>query len=168
MGVNAAFVVGPCPSAAFDPKRAVLSAPASIGAGLAFSDERWDPELVRAAVETKAGCARADPAQAGDAYSWIRAVEEWLQRFHDPAQRDVALAAGRREYGQEDRTALYAALARHAGDRIDLVGVRREHADRLVLTLAAEGFLEPSSSVLLDAAPRTCTRLSNSPPTTYQ
>ena len=148
---------------------AVLSAPTAVGARLNFGDDRWDPALVLGAVQTEqwlreqAGPLLDDLRLAADAYSWARTVEEWLQRFQDPAQRDVALTAAHAEYSEQDRQALYKALAEALAAAADLTPVRRRHGDRLLLALAAEGFLDPASDSVVEAATRICEALSVSP-----
>ncbi|MGY1806932.1 tetratricopeptide repeat protein [Blastococcus sp. SYSU D00669] len=147
----------------------VLSAPTSVGGQLTFGEDRWDPALVQAAIEAEGwlreetGPLLADLDRAQDAYSWVRTVEDWLQRFHDPAQRDVALTAARGEYGEEERRALYAALLARHDPAQELSPVQRRHRDRLVLALAAEGFVDTGEESVLGAATRTCETLAASP-----
>ena len=147
----------------------VLAAPTSVGDRLNFSEDRWDPSVVLAAVEAKGWLREEarplieDLALARDAYSWVRTVEEWLQRFHDPAQRDVALADARVQYSEVDRRALYGALVQRLSTAEVLTPVQRRHGDRLVLALAAEGFLDPAADAVVAAAGRTCQVLADSP-----
>lgn len=147
---------------------AVLSAPTSIGEALNFGDDRWDPAIVQVAVAAasslreRTGPLLGDLAIASDAYAWTRTVEDWLQRFHEPAHRDVALAAAGVEYAARDRDELYGALARTIQEERALAPVRREHADRMLLTLASVGFVATSSS-LLDVGVRVCAKLARSP-----
>ena len=147
----------------------VLSAPTSVGDRLNFGEDRWDPSLVLAAVEMEGWLREQarplieDLALARDAYSWVRTVEEWLQRFHDPAQRDVALAAARAEYSEVDRRALYGALVQRLSTAEILTPVQQRHGDRLVLALAAEGFLQPATDAVVAAATRICRVLAGSP-----
>ena len=140
----------------------VLSAPTSVGLSLNFGEDRWDPALVQAALSTEGWLREhareliADLDLAEDAYSWVQTVDEWLQRFHDPAQREVALTAAQAEYGQDERLALYSALTQRLGDDARLSEAQRAHGDRLLLALAAEGFLPVDHLSVVPAAARVC------------
>jgi tetratricopeptide (TPR) repeat protein len=147
----------------------VLSAPTSVGERLNFGEDRWDPSVVLAAAEAEpwlreqAGPLIEGLSLARDAYSWVRTVEEWLQRFHDPAQRDVALDKARVRYSQVLRRAFYGALVQRLSTAETLAAVQRRQGDRLVLALAAEGFLEPAADAVVTAATRICQVLAASP-----
>ena len=147
----------------------VLAAPTSVGRRLSLGEDRWDPELVQAAVRTEdwlrehGGELAADLDLARDGYVWVRSVDEWLQRFHDPAQRQVALSAALAEYGEQERQAFYDALVQQAGTEDDVPLVRRRCADRLVLALAAEGLAPCCHDRVVAAADRACRELAASP-----
>jgi tetratricopeptide (TPR) repeat protein len=126
-------------------------APGTISARLGLSDLRWDPELLGAVVERVAWLAEDLPEivdhiqDADEAYAWVRTVDEWLQRFHDPVQHQIAADAIADEYLPDEQQELHRAAA-EAASLEELPGVeegsRRERAtnrDRLLVALAAEG-----------------------------
>jgi len=125
-----------------------LTTPAAISDTAGASDVHWDGELLRTAVEAvgwlrdEVGELDDDLDHTGAAYAWVRLVDDWLRRFHEPAQYDTAIRQGQEAYGEgEELKALYEAIAA----RVHIASIdnpsRRLHRARLLLALESEGFI---------------------------
>ena len=124
-----------------------LSAPATVSAAWGAGDDRWDADAVLAAAavvpwlhdqltDLEADLALRDP------YGWVRSVSEWLRRFHEPVQREVALAAVREQY--DDPYGELAPFIQQMAERLVLDTADPElalHHARLLVALQAEGFI---------------------------
>ena len=136
---------------------AALSTPAGISDGLGFGDARWDSSLLTAVSETEAwsGASAADQsavlAQTSDASAWVRGVDQWLRRFHDPVQYDVAVSQAKVEYADVERRLLYDAMARAMSAGVAESPSQEMHQARLLVALASEGFLPWGQSTLAGA-----------------
>jgi len=126
---------------------AALSTPAGISDSMGFGDARWESSLLAAVSGTEAWgrASTGDLAdalgQSSDAYAWIRVVDEWLRRFHDPGQNDVAVGHARIEYDGSERRLMYEAMARRMSTGIAESPTQQLHQARLLVALASEGFL---------------------------
>src|SRR5450759_1800794 len=136
---------------------AALSTPAGISGSMGFGDARWDSSLLMVVSETEAwlresaGDLSAVLAQTSDAYSWIRTVDEWLRRFHDPVQHDVAVGQAKVKYGDDERRLLYDAMARGMSAGVAKSPGQELHQARLLVALASEGFLPWAQPTLAGA-----------------
>src|SRR5664280_383056 len=97
---------------------AAFSTPAAISGSLGFGDTRWDPSLLTALSKTQAWprARAAEPSaiadETSDASAWVRSVDQWLRRFHDPAQYDVAVSQAKVEHDDVERGLLFQEMAR--------------------------------------------------------
>jgi tetratricopeptide (TPR) repeat protein len=136
---------------------AALSTPTAISDTMGFGDARWDASLLMAVSGTdgwlraRAGDLTAVLGQASDAYAWIRTVDQWLQRFQDPGQHEVAVGRGKVEYGGRGRRSLYAAMARGMSAGVAASPSQELHQARLLVALASEGFLAWDQTTLAGA-----------------
>ncbi|MBB5790380.1 AAA family ATPase [Jiangella mangrovi] len=134
-------------------------------AGQLFRDGSWDADVVATALAALPWLddqVREILAGAGTdstAYAWVRRVDDWLRRFHEPAQLDVAVDASDEELGRRRRRAIHEALAAHLDPRESgLAAPRRRWQAQMLVSLAAEGFVgwtEPvyeSLDLLVDEA----------------
>jgi tetratricopeptide (TPR) repeat protein len=131
---------------------AVLATPSAVSEEWGLGDDRWDREAVRVTLEgikmlsDELGDLRESLDDLPAAYSWARVVDAWLRRFHDPAQRVVALQHSRTNYDVDSDIAPF--FRRLAGV---LLGVssegttgRQGHLARLLVALSGTGYAEPS------------------------
>jgi tetratricopeptide (TPR) repeat protein len=132
---------------------AALSTPAGVSATEGRGDDRWDDELLTAgaqalpwlddemeALDTSLGA-------VGGSYAWVRVVTEWLRRFHDPIQFDIAQREALDHFDApvSDLAAFFeAVVARTRLDHPD--SDRALHHARLVVALEAEGFVAASDT----------------------
>lgn len=157
-----------------DPVRRVLTvasqlAPGTVSERLGFGDLRWDPHLV-ADVVNRLTWLTVDLPDLGqhitdsdEAYSWIRTVEEWLQRFHDPAQHGIAAGAFvTDDYSSDELSELLSAA--RTTPSVTPPSERATHRDRLLVALAAEGHA-PWDDDAAEAAVRLCGTLLQAPGT---
>ncbi len=153
-----------------EPLRRALSVasqltPGSVSSQIGFGDLRWDPELMSMAVERVKWLAEDLPEladymrDARDAYAWVRTVDEWLQRFHDPVQHEIAANALRDEYRPEEQLELRRAAGEVASaltiDDQQTTGERAINRDRLLVALASEGLVAWNEHAA-QAASRVC------------
>lgn len=76
----------------------------------------------------------------GEDFAWVRRVDDWLRRFHEPAQLGVAAAVGSDELGRRRRRELYDELATLVDpDAADLTPPQRRWRSQLLVTLCAGG-----------------------------
>jgi hypothetical protein len=76
----------------------------------------------------------------GEDFAWVRRVDDWLRRFHEPAQLGVAAAVGTDELGRRRRRELYDELASQVDpDAAELTPPQRRWRSQLLVTLCAEG-----------------------------
>lgn len=134
---------------------AALSTPTTINAAEGAGDDRWDNEVLMSAAlavePLRREVARLDGelANIGDAYEWVRRVTDWLQRFHEPLQREVAIDSAAATFGDPKASlgsyfqALVGHLAQRTGDQ-----ERDIHHARMLLALEAEGFDVPRESAI--------------------
>jgi tetratricopeptide (TPR) repeat protein len=139
---------------------AVLATPATVS-GRLFDDRRWDVDLPAAAavgidwLAQQAAGLRTRLVEDATGYDWVRHVDEWLQTCHEPAHFQVAVDAALDSgaFSATRRRAYYQALADAIGSDDDLEGSeeRRQAQARLLVSLAFEGFIDWSDSVILAA-----------------
>lgn len=67
--------------------------------GRATETEAW--------LRASAGDLAAVLGQTADAYAWIRTLDEWPRRFHDPGQHDVAVGQAKVECREGDLRCSY-------------------------------------------------------------
>ena len=147
---------------------AALASPAAIHGSAGGGDVGWDDELLREGVGAVDWLAPYVAELDGHleaiatSYAWVRLVDKWLRRFHEPVQRDTALGLGQERFPHEHRRPLYQAIA--ARTRLDdgFEPGRRLHHARVMLALEAEGFIEPDDR-WLDAAVFVCQWLAGQP-----
>ena len=136
---------------------AALSTPADISDNLGFGDARWDSLLLTEVSETEAwrrasiGDLSAVLGQRSDAYAWIRKVDEWLGRFHDPFQYDVAVSQAKVESDSLERLSLYEAMARGVSANVAKSPGQRMHQARMLVALASEGLVAWDQTTLAGA-----------------
>ena len=136
---------------------ATLSTPTAISESLGFGDARWDSSLLTAVSKTEAWprASAADLsavlAQTSDASAWVRSVDQWLRRFPDPVQYDVAVGQAKVEYDDAERRLLYEAMARGMSPGVVKSPSQRLHRARLLVALASEGFLAWDETTLTGA-----------------
>ena len=136
---------------------ATLSTPTAISESLGFGDARWDSSLLTAVSKTEAWprASAADLsavlAQTSDASAWVRSVDQWLRRFPDPVQYDVAVGQAKVEYDDAERRLLYEAMARGMSPGVVKSPSQRLHRARLLVALASEGFLAWDETTLAGA-----------------
>lgn len=122
--------------------------------GSLFQDGSWDPDVVASAIAALPwldDAVREVLAQAGQdasVYAWVRRVDEWLRRFHEPAQLDVAAEAAHEGLGRRRRQTLHEALAAHLDPREPALSPsRRRWQAQMLVSLASEGFTDWTSPV---------------------
>lgn len=123
-------------------------------AGGIFDEPQWEADTVVAALSTLPWLdEEVDRIQSSlladeTAYAWVRRVDDWLRRFHEPAQMDVVAQATEDAWGRRRRGQYYAALADQLHPGVDDLDVtRRRWQSQMLVTLAAEGFIEWSAAV---------------------
>ena len=147
---------------------AALGTPTGISTSMGFGDARWDSSLLTAVSRTQAwlSSSAGDPAallsQTSDAYAWIRSVDEWLRRFHDPGQHDVAVGQAKVEYDDSECRLLYEAMAGRMSAGVAESPSQDLHHARLLVALASEGFL-PWDEITLAGAVTLCGSLLDLP-----
>ncbi|HEY8706801.1 MAG TPA: tetratricopeptide repeat protein, partial [Burkholderiaceae bacterium] len=147
---------------------AALSTPAGISDSMGFGDARWESSLLAAVSGTEAWgrASTGDLAdalgQSSDAYAWIRVVDEWLRRFHDPGQNDVAVGHAKIEYDDSERRLMYEAMARRMSTGVAESPTQQLHQARLLVALASEGFLAWDQTTMAGAV-TLCTSLLAAP-----
>ncbi len=121
---------------------AVLASPRSVGSWV--PQRCWDPEVAQHAAAALPWLAReaADLRDRLDgdatAYAWVRHVDAWLRRCHEPVQHEIAEAHAHDEFVDAEVAEFSAALA--AGIDLDdeeLPAQRRRQQAQLLVSLAA-------------------------------
>jgi len=146
---------------------AALSTPVGISENMGFGDARWESSLLTSVAETEAwlraiaGNLAQVLGRTPDAYAWIRIVDEWLQRFHDPGQHDVAISHAKVEYDDRERRLLYEAMARRISAGVTESPIQELHQARLLVALASEGFLAWDQTTLAGAVTLSVSLLAN-------
>jgi len=149
-----------------------IAAPAQVSVKLGFGDRRWDAELLGAASATvgwlagEVGDLRHVLLQSSDVYAWVRTVDEWLRKFHDLGQHELAAQqADGGGIGHDERAEFYRACAAHLAGTLDdekISPAVRVHGARLLVALASERFIDWDDAPLR-AARLLCSLLAETP-----
>lgn len=134
-----------------------IATPVAVSAQFGVGDGRWDAEAVRLAAgfewaDVQAENLQAELERATSAYGWVREVDQWLRRFVEDEQRDIAFRHAREQFHPADVRDFYRAAATQLRiDGPDLTSETVLVRARLLVGLASEGFVD-WDPLTLDAA----------------
>ena len=130
---------------------ASLSSLAGVSPNTADGDDRWDTEVVVNAVRSVDWIADevgdiSEVDQDGSVHQWVRTVDEWLRRFHEPDQFDIARRKADAYWPDgEELSDFYRAMV----EAVQWDGIADDRAlihARIVLALEAAGQIERSAA----------------------
>ena len=133
---------------------AAISSPQSIAATYALNDTRYDHTAVDTAsafvehLQEELADLQSDLDHAPHAYAWIRTVDEWLRRFHEPVMRKIAFTKSEEHLSRYEIEPFYEALAEYLLTQEVTDDDIGSHRDRILITLYAEGFLTDPNRAL--------------------
>ena len=130
---------------------AALANPAEVSPQIGSGDSRWDPEVVQGIVAQVPWLAEAvgelhdQLATTRSSYAWVRTVDTWLRRFHEPSEQGLARSKVTAElWMKKELATIYAAAADRSRLDTDVDPIVTLQRARLLVALNAEGFIGPT------------------------